>query len=38
LIESVLRVFYAYEPHHVVAQTELFKQYLRLLSSRTVIV
>lgn len=38
LLESVLRVFYAYDPHHEVAKHPCFKQYLRLLSSRTVIV
>lgn len=38
LIESVLQIFYAYDAHHVVAQSELFKQYLRLLSNKTVIV
>lgn len=38
LLESVLRVFYAYDSHHEVAKHSCFKQYLRLLSSRTVIV
>ena len=38
LIESVLRVFYAYDSHHAVARSELFKQYLLLLSNKTVIV
>jgi hypothetical protein len=38
LIESVLRVFYAYDSHHAVARSELFKQYLQLLSNKTVIV
>lgn len=37
LLESVLRVFYAYDSHHEVAKHPCFKQYLRLLSSRAVI-
>lgn len=38
LIESILRVFYAYESHHEVARHPCFKQYLRLLQPRSVIV
>lgn len=38
LLESILRVFYAYDSHHEVAKHECFKHYLHLLSSRTVIV
>lgn len=38
VLESILRVFYAYDSHHEVARHPCFKQYLRLLQPRSVIV